>query len=54
MFTVALGILIALALDGIVTWGHHRMLVQEARPISPLNLWHGAKVAMPLALNLPL
>jgi hypothetical protein len=31
MLTVVLGILIALALDGIVTWAHHRMLVREAR-----------------------
>ena len=31
MFTVVLGILIALALDGIVTWAHHRVLVREAR-----------------------
>ena len=31
MFTVVLGILIALALDGMVTWAHHRMLVREAR-----------------------
>jgi hypothetical protein len=31
MLTVVLGILIALTLDGIVTWGHHRMLVREAR-----------------------
>ncbi|HET9364724.1 MAG TPA: hypothetical protein VFP71_06975 [Candidatus Angelobacter sp.] len=31
MFTVVLGILIALALDGLVTWGHHKMLVREAR-----------------------
>ncbi|MGZ4860659.1 MAG: hypothetical protein ACXV8M_13940, partial [Candidatus Angelobacter sp.] len=31
MLTVVLGILIALALDGIVTWGHHRVLVREAR-----------------------
>ncbi|MGB8131860.1 MAG: hypothetical protein WCG81_18895 [Candidatus Angelobacter sp.] len=31
MFTVVLGILIALALDGIVTWAHHRALVGEAR-----------------------
>jgi hypothetical protein len=31
MFTVVLGILIALALDGIVQWAHHRALVREAR-----------------------
>jgi len=31
MLTVVLGILIALALDGIVTWAHHRVLVREAR-----------------------
>jgi hypothetical protein len=31
MLTVVLGILIALMLDGIVTWGHHRVLVREAR-----------------------
>src|SRR4051794_5284734 len=31
MLTVVLGILIALALDGIVTWAHHRILVREAR-----------------------
>lgn len=31
MFTVVLGILIALALDGMVTWAHHRVLVREAR-----------------------
>jgi hypothetical protein len=31
MFTVVLGILIALALDGMVTWAHHRILVREAR-----------------------
>lgn len=31
MFTVVLGILIALALDGMVTWAHHRALVREAR-----------------------
>lgn len=31
MLTVVLGILIALTLDGIVTWGHHRVLVREAR-----------------------
>jgi hypothetical protein len=31
MLTVVLGILIALALDGMVTWAHHRILVREAR-----------------------
>ena len=31
MLTVVLGILIALALDGIVQWAHHRALVREAR-----------------------
>jgi hypothetical protein len=31
MLTVVLGILIALTLDGIVTWAHHRVLVREAR-----------------------
>ncbi len=31
MLTVVLGILIALALDGIVPWAHHRALVREAR-----------------------
>lgn len=31
MFTVVLGILIALGLEGIVEWSHHRALVQEAR-----------------------
>ncbi|MFI5106535.1 MAG: hypothetical protein ACHP79_16555, partial [Terriglobales bacterium] len=31
MLTVVLGILIALGLDGIVTWMHHRALVREAR-----------------------
>ena len=31
MLTVVLGILIALALDGMVTWGHNRVLVREAR-----------------------
>jgi hypothetical protein len=31
MLTVVLGILIALTLDGMFTWGHHRMLVREAR-----------------------
>jgi hypothetical protein len=31
MLTVVLGILIALTLDGIVTWGHYRVLVREAR-----------------------
>lgn len=31
MLTVVLGILIALALDGVVTWAHHRILVREAR-----------------------
>jgi hypothetical protein len=30
MLTVVLGILIALALDSIVTWAHHRILVREA------------------------
>lgn len=31
MLTVILGILIALGLDGIVEWAHHRALVHEAR-----------------------
>ncbi|HEY4676261.1 MAG TPA: hypothetical protein VIJ01_03825 [Candidatus Angelobacter sp.] len=31
MFTVVLGILIALALDGVVTWANHRVQVREAR-----------------------
>lgn len=31
MFTVVLGILIALGMEGIVEWGHHRALVREAR-----------------------
>lgn len=31
MLTVVLGILIALALDGMVTWAHHRIVVREAR-----------------------
>lgn len=31
MFTVILGILIALGMEGIVEWGHHRALVREAR-----------------------
>jgi hypothetical protein len=31
MFTVILGILIALGLEGIVEWAHHRALVREAR-----------------------
>lgn len=31
MFTVVLGILIALGLEGIVEWSHHRALVHEAR-----------------------
>src|SRR4051812_26291602 len=31
MLTVVLGILIELALDGMVTWAHHRILVREAR-----------------------
>jgi hypothetical protein len=31
MFTVVLGILIALGLEGIVEWAHHRALVREAR-----------------------
>ena len=31
MFTVVLGILIALGMEGIVEWAHHRALVREAR-----------------------
>jgi hypothetical protein len=31
MFTVVLGILIALGMEGIVEWTHHRVLVREAR-----------------------
>jgi hypothetical protein len=31
MFTVILGILIALGMEGIVEWAHHRALVREAR-----------------------
>ena len=31
MFTIILGILIALGLEAIVQWGHHRVLVREAR-----------------------
>ncbi|HEY1529175.1 MAG TPA: hypothetical protein VGH51_23350, partial [Candidatus Angelobacter sp.] len=31
MFTVVLGILIALAMEGGVEWFHHRALVREAR-----------------------
>jgi len=31
MFTVVLGILIALGLEGVVEWAHHRSLVREAR-----------------------
>src|SRR5262249_54355890 len=31
MFTVILGILIALGFEGIVEWAHHRALVREAR-----------------------
>ena len=31
MLTVVLGILIALSLDGLLEWNHHRQLVREAR-----------------------
>lgn len=31
MLTIVLGILIALGLDGLIEWGHHRSLVHEAR-----------------------
>lgn len=31
MFTVVLGILIALGMEGVVEWAHHRALVREAR-----------------------
>lgn len=31
MFTVVLGILIALGMEGIVEWAHHRILEREAR-----------------------
>ena len=31
LFTITCGLLIALALEGLVEWGHHRSLVQEAR-----------------------
>jgi hypothetical protein len=40
MFTVVLGILIALALDGLVTWAHHKMLVREARARIATELRH--------------
>ncbi len=40
MFTVVLGILIALALEGIVEWAHHRALVREARANIATELRH--------------
>ena len=40
MFTVVLGILIALALEGVVEWAHHRALVREARANIAIELRH--------------
>jgi hypothetical protein len=40
MFTVVLGILIALGLEGIVEWAHHRALVREARANIATELRH--------------
>lgn len=40
MFTVVLGILIALGLEGIVEWAHHRALVREARANIAIELRH--------------
>jgi hypothetical protein len=40
MFTVILGILIALGLEGIVEWAHHRALVREARANIATELRH--------------
>ena len=40
MFTVVLGILIALGMEGIVEWAHHRALVREARANIATELRH--------------
>ena len=40
MFTVVLGILIALALEGVVEWAHHRAEVREARANIAIELRH--------------
>ena len=50
MFTVVLGILIALALEGVVEWAHHRALVREARANIAIELRHNKETLIEEAI----